>query len=218
MLTSLARRFIKDFMKSQELLLASELTSGFPKIRSILADRLAGTKLMIVPTAAYGEGWKPDYESHYRPFEEIGFEVIDYDLVGKTADEVKAALRKVSAVYMSGGNTFYLLDQMRKSGFFDHVRERIREGLVYIGSSAGSIIVTPDIGYADALDDRSKAEQNNDIGLNLVNFSILPHMDHASFSALVQKTYKAFEGNGKMCLGLNDDQVIHVVGDSFKVI
>ncbi|SFJ50275.1 dipeptidase E [Phyllobacterium sp. CL33Tsu] len=205
-------------MKAQELLLASELTSGFPKIRTILADRFAGTKIMIVPTAAYGEGWKPDYESHYRPFEEMGFEVIDYDLVGKTPDEVKAALNTVSAVYMSGGNTFYLLHHMRKSGFFDHVRVRISEGVVYIGSSAGSIVATPVISYADALDDRSKAEETNDIGLNLVNFSILPHMDHPSFSALVQKTYKAFEGNGTMCLGLNDDQVIHVVGDSFKVI
>jgi dipeptidase E len=218
MLTSLGRRFIKDFMKAQELLLASELTSGFPKIRSILADRLAGTKLMIVPTAAYGEGWKPDYESHYRPFEEMGFELIDYDLVDKTADQVKAALSEVSCVYMSGGNTFYLLDHMRKSGSFEHVRARIKEGLVYIGSSAGSIVATPDIGYADALDDRSKAEETNDIGLSLVNFSILPHMDHASFSTLVQKTYRAFKGNGTMCLGLDDDQVIHVVGDSFKVI
>ena len=205
-------------MKAQELLLASELTAGFSKIRSILADRLAGTKLMIVPTAAYGEGWKPDYEGHYRPFEEMGLEVIDYDLVGKSANEVKAALSEVSAVYVSGGNTFYLLDHMRKSGFFDHVQTRIRQGLVYIGSSAGSIVATPDIGYADALDDRSKADEANDVGLNLVNFSILPHMDHASFSTLVQKTYKTFEGNGTMCLGLNDDQVIHVLGDSFKVI
>ena len=189
-------------MKAQELLLASELTSGFPKIRSILADRFAGTKLMVVPTAAYGEGWKPDYEGHYRPFEEMGFYVIDYDLVGKTADEVKAALDEVSAVYMSGGNTFYLLDHMRKSGFFDHVRARIQKGLVYIGSSAGSIVATPDIGYADALDDRSKAEETNDIGLNLVNFSILPHMDHPSFSTLVQKTFKAFDGKERCALAL----------------
>ncbi|WP_271899286.1 hypothetical protein [Candidatus Phyllobacterium onerii] len=45
---------------------------------------------MIVPTAAYGEGWKPDYEGHYRPFEDIGFEVIDDDLVGKTQRSSRA--------------------------------------------------------------------------------------------------------------------------------
>jgi dipeptidase E len=77
-------------MKSQELLLASELITGFPKIRAILANRFTGTKLMIVPTAAYGEGWKPDYEGHYRPFEDIGFEVIDDDLVGKTQRSSRA--------------------------------------------------------------------------------------------------------------------------------
>jgi dipeptidase E len=205
-------------MNTQELLLASELTSGFPKIRSILADRLVGTKLMIVPTAAYGEGWKPDYESHYLPFEEIGCEVIDFDLVGKNPDQVGVALAGVSAVYVSGGNTFYLLDHMRRSGFYDRVRARISDGMIYIGSSAGSVVATPDIGYADALDDRSKASEANDVGLNLVNFAILPHMDHADFSPLVQKTYAAIEGNGTMCLGLNDDQVIHVLGDSFRVV
>ncbi|PSH70177.1 hypothetical protein CU102_03545 [Phyllobacterium brassicacearum] len=205
-------------MTKQELLLASELTSGFSKIRSILADRLYGTKLMIVPTAAYGEGWKPDYESHYRPFEEMGFEVIDFDLVGKSPDQVSVALNEVSVVYVSGGNTFYLLDHMRRSGFYDLVRTRISDGMIYIGSSAGSVVATPDIGYADALDDRSKASEVNDAGLNLVNFAILPHMDHADFSTLVQKTYAAFDGNGTMCLGLNDDQVIHVLADSFRVV
>lgn len=205
-------------MNTQELILASELTAGFPKIRTILGARLSGTKLMIVPTAAYGEGWKPDYESHYRPFEEIGFEVLDFDLVGKNPDQVIEALSEVAAVYVSGGNTFYLLDHMRRSGFYDHVRARIRGGMIYIGSSAGSVVATPDIGYADALDDRSKASEVDDIGLNLVDFAILPHMDHADFSPLVQKTYAAFEGNRTMCLGLNDDQIIHVQGDSFRVV
>jgi len=48
-------------------------------------------------------------------------------------------------MYMCGGNTTYLLQQMQETGAFDLIVERVHGGKPYIGTSAGSIIAGPKI-------------------------------------------------------------------------
>lgn len=204
--------------KKRKLILASELTACLPKIRSELGRVVRGSRLLFVPTAAIGEGWSPEHESHVRPFEEMGFDVRWFDLKGKSRDETAQALRDSSAVYVSGGNTFYLLEHMRKSGFFDLAVEWIDRGMVYIGSSAGTVAATPDIGYAAVLDNRLKAVLESDAGLGLIDFAVLPHMDHPDFKDFVQTVYRSMSASSRMCLGLNDDQMVVVEGRCFRIV
>lgn len=44
-------------------------------------------------------------------------------------------------IYMMGGNTFYLLKRIRDTKFDIKLKEAIDKGLIYVGSSAGSIIL-----------------------------------------------------------------------------
>lgn len=83
-----------------------------------------------------------------------------------------AILEGADALFVGGGNTYALLKRLREAGLLDPIRARVRAGLPYIGSSAGSnvaglnILTTNDwnvVGLA-AFD-----------ALGLVPFSINPH-------------------------------------------
>lgn len=52
------------------------------------------------------------------------------------------------AVYVTGGNTGYLLKRIKETGFDKILKKMVYANKVYIGASAGSLIATPDIGSA----------------------------------------------------------------------
>jgi dipeptidase E len=202
----------------RRLVLASSLSSGFPKIAAELSAHARGPNLLFVPTAARGEGWEPDPSTDIKPFEDLGFKVEIFDLAGRSGDEVEGALSRSQAVVVCGGNTFYLLHHMKESGFFDALPRYLEAGLVYVGSSAGAIVATPDIGYASTVDDRSKGGPLGDGGFGYIDRPILPHMDHEAFSEAVAVIACDFEIDGVEYHGLNEDQVLLAVGTDVRVL
>ena len=52
-------------------------------------------------------------------------------------------LDRADALFVGGGNTFRLLKKLQVGNLLDPIRERVRGGLPYIGSSAGSMISCP---------------------------------------------------------------------------
>lgn len=191
-----------------KILLASELTASIPILKDEMSA-VSGT-LLFIPTAALGEGWVPQWESHIRPFEEMGLKVRQFDLNGKTEEETREALSSADAIYACGGNTFALMEAMVTSGFVTMAPEMIRNGLPYIGSSAGSIVAGPHIGFAAEVDRRGRWKVPGDKGLGLVDFTVMPHMDHPSFSPVVTKLYQKLEGSTlfSACYPLNDGDVL----------
>ena len=54
-------------------------------------------------------------------------------------------LDRADALFIGGGNTFRLLQKLQDGHYLEPVRERVRGGLPYVGSSAGSIAACPTI-------------------------------------------------------------------------
>ena len=54
-------------------------------------------------------------------------------------------LDRADAVFVGGGNTFRLLKKLYETNLFHAIRERVRAGLRYVGSSAGSVVACPTI-------------------------------------------------------------------------
>ena len=54
-------------------------------------------------------------------------------------------LDRADALFVGGGNTFRLLKKLQEGNHVAAIRERVRAGLPYIGSSAGSVIACPTI-------------------------------------------------------------------------
>ena len=59
--------------------------------------------------------------------------------------EVIEDLDRADAMFVGGGNTFRLLNELYERKLLDPIRERVRGGMLYIGSSAGTNIAAPTI-------------------------------------------------------------------------
>lgn len=84
-----------------------------------------------------------------------------------------SALEETDALLVAGGDPMYLAHWMAKSGVADRLRSL--PDLVYVGVSAGSMVMTPRIGE-DFVNWRPPT--GDDTTLGLVDFSIFPHLDH----------------------------------------
>lgn len=84
-----------------------------------------------------------------------------------------AAVREADALLVQGGDVWYLCHWMRASGLVD-LLPTLRE-TVYVGVSAGSMVTAPIFG--ETYDDPQRPYVI-DKGLGLVDFALLPHLDH----------------------------------------
>jgi dipeptidase E len=57
----------------------------------------------------------------------------------------RAAVRQARAIYVGGGNTFRLLSELYRFEVLDLLRERVRDGVPYLGVSAGANVACPTI-------------------------------------------------------------------------
>ncbi|GHF31698.1 dipeptidase E [Deinococcus metalli] len=85
-----------------------------------------------------------------------------------------AAVQEADALLVQGGDVWYLSRWMRESGLADLLPSL--RSTVYVGISAGSMVTAPVFG--ETYDD-PHAPYVIDQGLGLVDFALLPHLDHA---------------------------------------
>jgi len=98
-------------------------------------------------------------------------EYIDIHNEGEEPENLERQLSESDAVYLSGGNTFRFLKAIRDSGL-NPILEKLTGEKVFIGTSAGGLIMTPDIGIANTENDIGL---ENTKGLALVEFGFYPH-------------------------------------------
>lgn len=92
------------------------------------------------------------YASVVRPFSEYAVAVrkplgsLGYDVVAahEAANPV-AELERADAVAIGGGNTFHLLKHLYHTGLLPAIRHAVRNGMPYVGWSAGSNVACPTI-------------------------------------------------------------------------
>jgi len=150
--------------------------------------------------------------------ENFSGEIDIIDLLALSPAEAEERLSSKDVIFMIGGNTDYLMTVLQKTGF-DTVLRKLLESKVYVGSSAGSMIVGRRIS-AEAYHLIYGEDSPYDIQeyLNLVDFSIMPHLDSPHFAnrkdTLLQST-ASFKGK---VYGLRDDSAVVVNGDSIRII
>ena len=87
-------------------------------------------------------------------------------------DRPEAALADVDALFVGGGNTYALLRRVREAGLLEPIRARVRAGMPYVGSSAGSNLAGPTILTTN---DWNVVGLTAFDALGLVPFNINPH-------------------------------------------
>ena len=135
-------------------------------------------KVLYIPTAGDYKKPKPTLDDHdsYTCLVEKGFDIVPCELDAENRNVVKEKMGKAKIIVVGGGNTYYLLNHMNKGGFRRELGAALKRGAIYVGSSAGSCVCSPDISYVKDQDDPAEAKDLHDYtGLNLVDFEIYPH-------------------------------------------
>jgi len=200
------------------LFLASEFSVSAHKITQLLqVEPLIGRKAIFIDTAAKAEGFEPDYDGNIKPLVDIGLEVVMYDLAGQSEEQVRQLLTDSAVISVSGGNSFCLLEHMKKCNFGLLLCELMGKGCIYIGSSAGSIVCSPDIDYIAPMDEKAKATLPDTKGLGLIDFAFLPHMDSPYQKEAAWKIFGGYKGPPSL-MALRDDQVLRVQGPCISLL
>lgn len=174
------------------ILLTSAGMNVKDEILKILPKSADQIKLAHIITASKAEENTAYVEKDRAAMEDLGFQVEDIDIEGKNENELREILKDKDAVYVQGGNTFYLLKYVRESGFDKVVKELIDKGLIYIGVSAGSIIAGPTIETAGW-----KGGDKNIVGLtdlsalHLVGFNVFVHYTEEWKNVIEAEIHKA---------------------------
>lgn len=99
----------------------------------------------------------------------------ELDTWASLADRSPTDLKTADLLWVGGGNTFRLLDHVRRHGFVDAVQEFQRSGGDYYGGSAGAVLACESIAIAEGHDSNEPGLTDLD-GLGLISgATILPH-------------------------------------------
>lgn len=175
-------------------------------------------KLAFIPTAADPYAVKPWFYGDKMKLKLMGFQMKDVDLKNKTQEQLESELSGMDAIFVSGGNTYYLLDKVMKSGFDRVVKGLVEKGTVYIGSSAGSALACPTIEHIDDFDDKSIVTLDTYEGLHLTDTLLLPHYGEAKYEQKFATIVKKWSGKGHELLLLRNSEVLVVTDDKEEVL
>ena len=186
----------------------------------LLGKPVAESTALVIPTAQWGHPMcgpqsvrrtivgQPAFAG--LPFESIGvLELTALPTIG--ADRWHPWVREADVLLVDGGDATYLAHWMRESGLLDLLPSLT--DTVWVGVSAGSMVMTPRIGPGFAHwseDDRT---------LGLVDFSIFPHLNYPGWQdntlAEAQKWAASVEG---AAYALDDASAISVVDGVVTVV
>ncbi len=132
--------------------------------------------MAIIPSQT---GPKTEYyfEKLKAVFSQLGitnFELVPID-TDKTITELQTLLDRVDMIFISGGDTHYLRDQIMRPEVATLIRAQAKAGKLIIGQSAGAIVLTPNTHTTELLEDEPQNKTGNFESLNLVDFEFLPH-------------------------------------------
>jgi len=151
--------------------------------------------------------------------EDSGRGVRRVDLARLADDSLADAFDDCSVIWAGGGNTFYLLQEVRRSGFDTFLGEKLADGVPYVGTSAGSIILAPNIECVRYADDPAQAPQLTSFaGLNLFPLVALAHFDNPDLRDVYRKILMHALEHDVAFVTLRDNQFIHMEGDTWKII
>jgi dipeptidase E len=157
--------------KTRRVLLISNSTlygSGYldhaeTEIRSFLGDV---KRVLFVPYALFD---RDKYAANAQQrFQKMGYELTSIH----TAENPAAAVNETETIFIGGGNTFRLLKTLYDFDLLDAIRNRVANGMPYIGSSAGSNVAAPTI---KTTNDMPIVQPPSFNALGLVSFQINPH-------------------------------------------
>lgn len=200
-----------------EILLMSYL-AGTESITKKYLSKMVSNKIIFIPTAGNVEPYTGYIDEGIEMLRLLGYEVEIIDITKFDEGYLKDKFLKAECICISGGNTFYLLQEIKKKNLIKVLVKRIKEGAFYIGESAGAIIMSENIEYNHIMDDKSIASELDDYaGLNVFDHYVLPHIGEYLFEETAQKTLDIYQDKISL-VPINNNEAILVNDNGYTVL
>jgi len=193
------------------------LASSFADVADVFEhseDNLSsGKTVTFIPTASIYEEVNFYVGLGKQALEQMGLIVDVLEISTASNDEIVQTLRKNHYIYVTGGNTFFLLQELKRSNADQEIIKQIELGKTYIGESAGSMVLSPSVEYVKEMDDFSAAKELSSYeALSVIDFYPLPHYTNEPFQEVTEKIISMY--TGKIHLRpFSNTQAIRIKGD-----
>jgi dipeptidase E len=187
----------------------------FFKVKQLI-NKGAKIAALITTASTFHEQKDRNIQRHTEIMERLGLTVELFDL----AEQSPTLLEKYDLIYLMGGNTFYLLDIMRKTNCKELFTKYIKDKVV-IGASAGSIVFGSTIGFIYELEPEANdlVKLTDFTGLCLTNTHIFPHVSILTkeFDRCLERL-NDFEKSNKIKLTLIEDGQAVFINEKDSII
>lgn len=197
------------------------LVSTFQNVASLLEKlepNLINKTVTYIPTASKVEKLGFFVRIGKWRLKRLGLVIDELDISTSSYETIKNKLMKNDLIYVTGGNTFFLLQELKRTGADKILIQEIENGKCYIGESAGAIVVSPNIEYSSEMDCVEKAPNLIDYaGLNLVDFYVVPHFKNWEMGKAVEKIVATYSST--LCLNvISDSQAILIRNNEIEIL
>ncbi|WP_415845915.1 Type 1 glutamine amidotransferase-like domain-containing protein [Stutzerimonas zhaodongensis] len=198
------------------------LTSSFADVADLFVTftkgECRGKTITLIPTASLAEEVNAYLIAAKDALIEAGMAIDELEVSTASQQDIADKLERNEFIYVAGGNTFFLLQELKRTGADKLIAEQVRAGKCYIGESAGSAVLAPSIEYLQRLDDPSAApDLDSFASLALVEFYPLPHYGNAPFKDAVDQVLIEY-GDSLDLRPFSNHQAIAIVGNSVDIL
>lgn len=194
------------------------LSSGLTYLLKFIDQDPKQTNMLFIPTAGNldKDVWWIDKDRDV--LHKMGFKITELDIANASTKDMEDALSSTNLVYVAGGNTFYLLNQLRVSGFDKLLTDYVNNGGLYAGASAGALVAGPDIGSISSIDEPEKVEGlTSTKALGFVDIVPIPHYDMKERTQPIDRITAKYGKDNELVI-ITDDQAILVEEDNWQVV
>jgi len=208
-----------------KLFLASWFAGSAELLPDFAGEDLAGKKVVFIPTAARHK--MPTEEraalDHInaldkKALQHLGFIVEELEVSNEPQDVIEQRIAAADAIFVCGGSTFFLLQELKRKGADKLIAHHIKQGKLYMGTSAGSLLVQKDIIAEEGVEDPALGpELNGDAtALGLVDFYMYVHYG-SHFWGDDDECYEKLYAHVN-AIKISDKQAVIVNGDKIEVV
>ena len=139
-----------------------------------------------------------------------------HDLLNENIDILEKDFNNYSAIFIGGGNTYKLLNELKQNNNVDKIKTYLQNGGIVFGGSAGAIIFGKNID-ACLLDDGNKIGLEDTEGFNYLNdISLLCHLKKKNCKKNINYL-KEYTLQNKL-IYLPEDDVLYIHNDKVSLI
>lgn len=155
-------------------------------------------------------------------FVSLWYDIENIDLRNYSWDKLKTTLQDKDIIFVGWWNTYYLLDLCNKSWFSDIIKDLVTWWIIYISTSAGSIVAGPEISYIKAWElaaGEKVIPLESEKWLCITDISVYPHIWSKYFLDMRKIDAEDMYYKTKQVLVLlHDDQAILIKDNLSEII